>query len=318
MRSWLLLFTFVFALFSQAGEIQVDLRSQTVVSGPKVTLGEIAAVKAGDPSTLKRLSELPVVFAPPPGRHLSIYPGIVLAKLKTAGYDQGKIDFHAPDTISVVTESQIITGESMVSAATEFVKTQHPDPDVQCIVKALRKPKPMLMQTGACEFLPHLNLPVPRCGRITVAVDVHINGQRARTVFVPIQISVVSDVWVTEERIRRGQALSASQLSKTHQESTTTAAESLPVNARLEDYRPRQDIPAGSVLTLRNTERIPVVEQGHMVQVELLLHGIKVLISGKALNSAGYGEDVEIMNRASGKRIKARVTSPGLARVLLE
>ncbi len=317
MSYWLIILL-ILSTPAYAGDIHVSLRAESVVSGSQVTLGEIADLEIQDAATFKQLAAISVAYAPAPGRSITLYPGVVLARLRAAGIDQQDIDFQAPERVVISTDSQEVSPEQITSSVIDFVRRHYPIKDAQFTIRVIQKPKPLTVTTGHLRLSPHTKMSIPRYGRSTITVDVLLGENRLRTVQVPVEIHLYNDVWVAKKPIRRGSPLQSLDFKKLSQDAASIVGEPLTSIDQLHNYRARQDMPTGSILTTRRVERIPIIERGKLVQVEIQIRRVCLRFLGKALNSAGYGEMVEFLNGSTGKRIKAQVVSSTLARVLLE
>lgn len=76
----------------------------------------------------------------------------------------------------------------------------------------------------------------------------------------------------------------------------------------------RRTIYAGRPVLASNTQEPTVVERNQLVTVKYVTGGLEITLTGRAMDSAGIGDPVSVMNPSSRKLINGYVTEEGWVR----
>lgn len=147
-------------------------------------------------------------------------------------------------------------------------------------------------------------------GRHSLYVDLEINGETYRTLVVQVNVSLETMVAIARTDIQRGDALSESNIDWELQHLTRVPAPLVTPEA-VGESRARSMLRAGSVLTSRNVERIPLVERNQVVTVMAVNGPLSIRMKAKAMDSGGEGDRVRLKNEDSGEILSGTVTRPG-------
>lgn len=81
--------------------------------------------------------------------------------------------------------------------------------------------------------------------------------------------------------------------------------------------RLKKPVKSGDVIVSSYIELPPVVKRGSPVTIVAKVNGIEVKAQGKACESGAIGEQIEVLNVSTGRRIKAIVLGPGMVEALI-
>lgn len=155
-------------------------------------------------------------------------------------------------------------------------------------------------------------------GRIAVPVELLLDGKRYRTVYPRLIIKVWQDVWVADDRIRRG-AIFEPGMAKSVRRSLETVMGSAPSSLKgLTGAVARREIPAGSVLVAEMFDVPPLVKNGSMVTVRLVSGDLIITTRGQAIGNGTYGQLIKITNPDTHRDYVARVIGNDEVEITLE
>ncbi|MBN1349148.1 hypothetical protein JXJ21_07055 [candidate division KSB1 bacterium] len=87
--------------FSQDSRFTIKLKTQSLVIGSKITLGDIAQVQVKDKADQSRLCTVILSDSPPPGEAKELSMNFILRKVKEAGYKPDAIIFTGPKIVRI-------------------------------------------------------------------------------------------------------------------------------------------------------------------------------------------------------------------------
>lgn len=99
---------FLFVIFSwqaRANEpkFTLNFRSEAVIPGPQILLGEISQIEVPDLKIRKQLMRLPVTTAAVPGEAKEISLSLIKRRIQEAGFKLETISFKGPKSIRITT-----------------------------------------------------------------------------------------------------------------------------------------------------------------------------------------------------------------------
>ncbi len=156
----------------------------------------------------------------------------------------------------------------------------------------------------------------PPRGNYPMKFDIVRDGAIVKTVSASVQVSLWMNAYVASKRIARGLPLDRSDLFVERRDVTRIFDKVLPLTASLASVRAAKVINAGSVIEADMIEPIPDVLRGDEVVIKCNLGAMEIRTIGTAREDGLRGDEIEVMNKSTRKRITAEVESPGVVTVL--
>lgn len=144
-------------------------------------------------------------------------------------------------------------------------------------------------------------------GRINVGVRCQVQG--GWSLYVPAQVRVVGDYFVTARPLARGQAITAADLARRSGDLAELPAGVVTEEAQAVGKTLNISVQSGQILRSDSLRAPPAVQQGQSVRVVSKGKGFQVATEGKALNNAADGQVVQVRT-ASGQTISG-IARPG-------
>jgi flagella basal body P-ring formation protein FlgA len=149
-------------------------------------------------------------------------------------------------------------------------------------------------------------------GRINVGV--RCQGEGGWTIYVPAQVRVVADYFVTARPLARGQIVSAADLARRRGDLAELPAGVVTEPEQAIGKMLNVGAQAGQILRSDLLRAAPAVQQGQSVRLVSKGRGFQVTAEGKALNSAAEGQVVQVRT-ASGQTVSGIARADGTVEV---
>lgn len=133
-----------------------------------------------------------------------------------------------------------------------------------------------------------------------------VDGQRAGEWNLAVTVQLLGDAWVSRQPVNRGDRLEASQFDLRR---VDRLRERDPVPAQLDlvDLVATRPLPAGTVLTWRDTMRRPRVRKGDQVEVTATEGFLSINMKAVAMQDGAMGDVVVVRNSQSRRDFSAVV-----------
>ena len=132
-------------------------------------------------------------------------------------------------------------------------------------------------------------------------------GQR----MVNVEIAVYRDVLVADTDLERHAVLGEDNLKLERCDVYETESGTFTELEDILGFRARHIIPAGRVILGQDIERIPLIERGDSVTLSIVMGGITVSATGRALDEGTEGDVIAVRNERSGRLLMGRIVGKG-------
>lgn len=144
-------------------------------------------------------------------------------------------------------------------------------------------------------------------GRTNVGVRCQLEG--GWSIFVPVQIKVVGEFFVTARPLARGQVVGSADLARRSGDLAELPAGIVTEEAQAVGKALNVSVQSGQILRSDLLRAPPVVLQGQSVKVVSKGKGFQVATEGKALNNAAEGQVVQV--RTANGQVVSGIARPG-------
>lgn len=126
---------------------------------------------------------------------------------------------------------------------------------------------------------------------------------------IQVRIRTFDDAYVTTVGLKQRSALESSTCERRRVETTLLTDQVWSATDDLSQVRTSRSIPAGTVITSRLVEPIPLIEAGGLVSIAIETPTVKITTSGTALDAGRIGDRIRVRNQSSGKILTATIRS---------
>ena len=313
-----LLLTAASASAASVGRVVVLAKAQ--VTGPVVTLGEVARFENMPAAARESLQNRSLGSAAQPGKSVTLSRAQVKGRLYNAGIDFNRWTFVIPEQVVITTLAEVVTGSRIMQTAKETVESQLASVWVgsPARVEIIGAPADVVLPTGEVALSAVIESRVNRYGAVHVNVEVRQNGRLVRRMDVGSWLRVWVTVMSVSRDLARGAVISADDLQPKEVDIATAHpgvinSADFPIGKRL-----IQAVQTGTALTESMVEHVPDINPGEIVQLVVNGEGFEITMQVKALEKGSRGDIIRVLNTATRKVLDARVVSPGAVELVTQ
>lgn len=296
-------------LISAGSASAAQLRDRITVEGPSVTLGDLFE-GAGDAASVI------VDDAPAPGRIEEISVSKVAYMARSNGV---KWTNRTPATrIAIHRTGKLVPHEVLTEALTASLEDHYLDMpagaslqiDLSAGFNRLFTAQDAL-PTAKVERLSFS----PRTGRFAAIVKAPADDLNAPRVRIEGKAYRAIEVPVLSRRVSAGDAIRASDIDFVRLPVKRIAPNMITDQARLIGMTPRRSIRTNAPVRINEVEMPMVITKNDLVTIHYNVGAMSLATRGRAVNDAGIGELVTLVNDRSGQKVQAIVMGPNSARI---
>ena len=286
-----------------AANVSVAVKPETKVSGPWLTLGDIATVSGDSPERVKALMELKLGDAPAPGATVFLTPGSLEPKLAANQADFSAIAWTVPSQFKITTLSQPVSGQRIADQAKAFLDRAA----LGATVNMIHGPSDIQAPVGKLELTPELTGAIRYNGPTTVNVAVRTDGRSFVKVPVQFEVRRYLEVVVASGNLNAGDLLSEQSLRLERMDAGKIPAGYLTELNKAVGLQVRYALPPGSIISEKSLMRPILVKRGEIVRITARVGEIEVVANGIAFSQGASGDLVKVQNTVTKKILTGRV-----------
>jgi flagella basal body P-ring formation protein FlgA len=285
--------------------VAATLRGDAVATGRNVKLGEIAVL----PGSASALAQVVLTEAPQPGTPLHLSRREVLRLLHEAGVQYLALD--GADSVTVETAAQLLDGERLVAAAGEALTAalQRDGLTLRLTPEDLHEAR---LPQGTVSLRVRQIPPARPRSRMTVWVDVALDGALYRAVPVSFRVSAIGNVLVARTGLAKGAQPDCAVLAVEERDVTALPAAPQEGGCAALGRRLRRGMAAGEALLADELEEVPAVSEGEYVKLEVVNGAVKLEARALALTDGNIGQRIPVRASSGDEPVLATVVAPGV------
>lgn len=295
----------------------IELCDEVKISGPKITVGEIAQISGlADEDMLRKVKAIVVGNAALPGQSRNVSINYVKIRLRQNGIDPSGFTFKGPQSVLVTTCFQIVDKFRLSELAEEYVLKNMPWQKAEVSIEIEKVPEEVIIPEG--EVLIEM---VPRCnmdfiGNTILEARIHVNKIEYTTVPIYLKIKRFGEVVVSKRRIAKHELISEDDLYVRKEELTNLPAD---VIRKIEDVVGKQAksvIAPYKILTSHMVEQPPLIKRREIVTLLLETPAMRITTKAQARQDGCKGQIIRVKNLDSRKELEAVVISDSVVKVV--
>ena len=153
-------------------------------------------------------------------------------------------------------------------------------------------------------------------GRFTALLSIGADGMPSTAMRMSGRVVETTDLPVLRRRLLVGEVVTSADLVWATLRTGQARGEVVRTPAQATGQAARHTLVPGQAIQVADLGRPIVIERGTTVQLALDSPGLQLTAQGLAMEPAGVGDVVPVLNPASHMMVRAEVTGPGRARVL--
>ncbi len=294
-------------------EVTVFLRAEAQVHGTEVELGEIAAIQASDPESVRRLQDFELGSAPAPG-----YSRLFLAERVREELErrlQGlSVRMAGERACRVVPAVEVLAAQEIEEVARGEIAQAFAGRDVKLELHGEIPTVEIPVGTeGRSLRAQSLSLPVTT-GVLSLPVDVLVDGVRYRTVWTSWNVELFETRAVLAKSVRAGEALTEKSFTSARVLVRPGAGDPLAREALVGAVAVR-DLAPGEDVTAQDVHRPRVLDTGETVFLCVRKGAIEARVSALVIEGGAVGDRIRVRAAGSTQELLATVKSRDLCEI---
>ncbi len=152
-------------------------------------------------------------------------------------------------------------------------------------------------------------------GNMTVIVKCETS--KPWTVYIPIKVKTYITIAVANRPLSRHTPISATDITFEKREISRLSSSYFESADNLVGRSPKRSVIKGSVISPRDLTIKKVINKGSRISIVAETGGITVRMPGLALADAGKGDQIQVQNLSSKRKLLATVMAPGIVKVAM-
>lgn len=313
---FLLMTWLVLGFVSPCHALDIVFRSAATVSGPSVTLADIADFtnRSEQPETATTLAGQIVVASPDAGEKIILDTHGISHKLSQGVTDPDSIQWSGAKTVTVSRQGVTITPKIVQKIIDGFLAEHSKElSGVTCSFTPTDPPSAFIVPTGDLRWEVTPSNP-SIIGSSRFALIGRIDGQVIKNFSVRGTLKAMAPVVVATANLQRDDLITDAQIRLEPMDISALRTPCLSKDQVI-GKKVLRAIKSGTAIELANVEFPPVVKKGALVKILAQKNGIELTATGVAKTDGKEGEIIKVKNVSSEKEIFCRVTAPGLVEV---
>ena len=293
----------------------VTVQSETIAKQDKLTLGDIADIRASDADTFFLLRGINLGYSPEVGMVRQISREKISVALAAAGFSAGDVELKSQTLVMVRRESQLVDLALVRSESDKAALSALQARGAKAQLVKLELPKKIEVRTGSVEIRASTLHVRNTFAPFSVAVEILVDGKVARRIQVPAQVEVTAEVVVA----------AADLAEKSRVRAGNYRIETVRLDRDINSYifEPEQlrgvtlnrAIAQGQPITRDSFVPDIVVKRGDVVRIVGDSGRMKISLTGEARASGHVGDRIQVKNLQSGTLLQAIIVDEGIVTV---
>jgi flagella basal body P-ring formation protein FlgA len=309
-------FFLLILLFLLPGEVlgrpSVHFHDRAVVAGPRIMLGDIAAIRHAGENT-EAIARLPVASSPPPGKTKDLYTVSVINSLRNQA-ETADIDWQGSPTIVVERKGNRISRKQIEAILGQYLQENRDKlPKAEIHLTVQRAPEELIFPVGALSWKVMPSRP-DILGSTSFSISFAVDGQAVGNCVIRGRLKVLGEVAVAAMPLRKGDLLAARSVRLAKQD-LADLKDPYPALDQVLGKEMARTVNSGTILDQGNVVAPAVVKEGDMVKIVARKGALQITASGLARADGRQGERIRVKNIGTNKLVYCRVDGPGMVSV---
>lgn len=289
--------------------ITLQGKSEAVVSGPSITLADVANImspRAEDDSKVAHLRQVAIAASPKAGESLRLEGVKLLERIAAEGVDLNSVRYSVPRELTVTRSFREVQMAELEQALTSFLQKNPKPLEVKKI--SLDRPVRIPSDSAGVEVVA---LETTRPGHIGIDYKAVSATDDAR-----FQLRASADSWrmlpVAAKPLKRGSIISADDVRLTKLNDAASNKDAIENPGDILGHVMTHDVSQGEVFRANVLEIPAVITAGSKVALVVRQGRLEVSASGVAIESGPVGKEIKVQNDSSKKVVTGKIEGPGV------
>ncbi|HKK89872.1 MAG TPA: flagellar basal body P-ring formation chaperone FlgA [Desulfobacteraceae bacterium] len=290
----------------QEGELpRIDVHPSAEVNARKIFLKDLADIRAPD-FLRQKIETLDMGFSPKFGEVKSLDRNRIRSRIRSHRAMPEKFVLVVPEKVYVKRASQEIPTQRFRSIYMDYLRERVKGREFR--VRDFDVRNAGLYKKGKVSLFLVSNNTRDITGRLTLYVNVSIDGEKQDRVSVSGMVDLFDQVVFASKSLKRGRVISASDVYVERANIANLHGRYLFCREDVLGMALRRSVRQGRHLTRRMVEEPPLVHRGEMVTLAASTGNLSIVTSGIARRDGRLNEQVPVKNVQSGRIVHCVVT----------
>lgn len=294
--------------------LEIKVKDKALVDGETVSLGDIATFQPADDIRVDRLRAIEISVSPAPDTIRRIEKELIMYRVANHVNRDKDITLSMPESVVVERESQVISGKTLEKIFTDYVLENSPFDQDEIVIEKINTPLSLAFPKGRLDWEITEKQKNNYSGNISINVDFYLEGELQRKIVLSGKVGINKEVIKATRNINKGELISSKDITIVSEKGKNTKNSI----SSIEDVigkRATRRIQADQTLQNGMVMVPPAIEKGAQIMIRAENDELVITASGKALEEGSVGDQIRVMNIASGKEIMATVKRHDLVQV---
>ncbi len=317
-RALMLLIPFaaILSAVSPVSGLEITIGQKADVRGDIIRLGDIAGFEPVSDSRVSQLKGIEISSSPAPGSDFTLSKDLLICKLNP--YVSGKKDIliRMPETLKVRRSGQFVSAQRMEEIFRDYIEDNSGWTEEEIGFEGINTPGTIALPEGRLTWKVQGKGRDEFIGNVTLTVDFSVDERPAKKVSLSGKVGVKREIIKASGKIERGHIITAQDIILDGESSLTFRKDSVISMEDIIGKRALRTIQADQAILAGMIENPPPVKKGDRVIISAENSEMKITAAGEALQDGRTGDQVEVLNIQSGRKILATVRGSGLVEVI--
>jgi flagella basal body P-ring formation protein FlgA len=310
-----ILFTSCILFSSLCLSLEINVKEKALIKGETVCLGDIATFQPADDIRVDRLRVIEISASPAPDTVRKIEKELIMYRVAHLINGDKDITLNMPESITIERDSQVISGKTLEKIFTDYVLDNSPWDQDQIVIEKINTPSSIAFSKGKLDWEITEKQNNNFLGNISITIDFYLDGESQRKIVLSGKVGIIKDVVKAVRSINSGEIISSKDITLVSEKGKNLNKNSI---TNIEDVigkRATRRIQTDQTIQNSMVMVPPAIEKGAQVIIRAENDTLVITASGKALEEGCVGDQIRVMNIASGKEIIATVKRFDLVQV---
>jgi len=297
--------------FAAADIVKISVQAEAVVTGPALTLGDIAVVEGDDAGRVAMFRQIPLGPAPAPGSTFEMSWADVASRLAASGVDFAGVVWQTQPAVTITRKAQVISRQSLLETARAAVdrllgaKAGRSRDEINIAV--LSGPRDIEAPLGNAVLTAQVPFGVKFGVPTVVYVHVDVDGRRVGSYQVRFNVEALRPVVVAARTIPWGAEIKPEDVRVARMDISRLAAGFIDDPAEAVGKMANRTINPGTPIVRQMFGNPVLVRAGSFVTIKAVAGDAEISASGMALQNGAAGQIIKVRNINSQKIVYGMV-----------
>jgi flagellar basal body P-ring formation protein FlgA len=310
-----ILFVLCLLFSSLCSSLEIRVKDKVKIDGETVSLGDIATFQPADDIRVDKLKVIEISSSPAPDTTRKIEKELILYKIAHLVNSDKDIVLTIPDSIIVERNSQVISGKTLEKIFTDYVLNNSSWDQDKVVIENINTPTSIAFPKGKLDWEITEKKNNDFTGNLSINIEFFLDGESQKKVALSGKVGIIKDVVKATRNIKSGEIISLKDITIVSEKGKNFNKNSISSIEDVIGKRATRRIQADQTIQNGMVMAPPAIEKGAQVIIKAENDELLITVSGKALEDGSIGDQIRVMNIASGKEIIATVKRSDLVQV---